>query len=77
MKKHHIKISWPFPDNEDAQLIWISTPFRYNNKMMIHAYFSLKGETKKIRLDWGSLPFLAIQHYYQNGVLSLVSQQRI
>ncbi|MGM0523516.1 MAG: Tn7-like element transposition protein TnsE [Bacillota bacterium] len=70
MKKHHIKISWPFPDNEDAQLIWISTPFRYNNKMMIHAYFSLKGETKKIRLDWGSLPFLAIQHYYQNGVLS-------
>src|SRR5699024_3524425 len=45
-------------------------PFRNNNKMMLHAYFRARGVTEKILMDWGTLPCLAIQHYYSDGVIT-------
>ncbi|WP_071396587.1 Tn7-like element transposition protein TnsE [Bacillus tuaregi] len=70
MGKQQVKIPWPFKQDEEAQLIWIGDPFRFENKMMINAYFRASGVTKKILLDWGTLPSLAIQHFYRNGVIS-------
>lgn len=70
MGKQQVKIPWPFKQDEEAQLIWIGDPFRFENKMMIYAYFRASGVTKKILLDWGTLPSLAIQHFYRNGVIS-------
>lgn len=59
--------NWPFKKGEQAQLIWISSPFRYKKKIMIYAYFRAKGRTEKILVDWGTLPALSIQHYYVDG----------
>lgn len=70
MSKQQVKITWPFEEEEKAQLIWIGDPFRNENKMMIHAYFRARGVTKKVLLDWGTLPSLAIQHFYSNGVIT-------
>lgn len=70
MSKQQVKIAWPFGEGEKAQLIWIGDPFRNENKMMIHAYFRARGVTKKVLLDWGTLPSLAIQHFYSNGVIT-------
>lgn len=70
MSKQQVKIAWPFAEDEKAQLIWIGEPFRLENKMMIHAYFRSRGVTKKVLLDWGTLPSLAIQHFYINGVIT-------
>ncbi|WP_404406848.1 Tn7-like element transposition protein TnsE [Jeotgalibacillus malaysiensis] len=68
MKDHQIKLNnWPFKKGERAQLIWISSPFRYEKKVMLHAYFRAKGNTRKVLIDWGTLPALAIQHYYVDG----------
>lgn len=61
--------NWPFAKGEQAQLIWISSPFWYKKKIMIYAYFRAKGQTKKILIDWGTLPALAIQHMYIDGDL--------
>ncbi|WP_106495385.1 Tn7-like element transposition protein TnsE [Lentibacillus sp. Marseille-P4043] len=57
-------------DAEKARLIWVGDPFRYDNKIMLYAYFQSKGVTKKVLLDWGTLPCLAIQHYYSDGVIT-------
>ena len=38
--------------------------------MMIHAYFRANDRTEKLLVDWGTLPALAIQHYYINGDIS-------
>lgn len=65
-----VKIQWPFPKGKLAQLVWIGSPFRFEKKIMIHAYFRSDGVTKKIMMDWGDLPFLAIQHYYRDGIIS-------
>lgn len=70
MGKQQVKIPWPFKKDEEAQLIWIGDPFRHENKMMIYAYFRGNGVAKKILLDWGTLPALAIQHFYNNGIIS-------
>ncbi|MEK4487658.1 hypothetical protein MHH81_19270 [Psychrobacillus sp. FSL H8-0484] len=70
MSKHKVKIAWPFTEGVKAQLIWIGEPFRMENKMMIHAYFRSRGFTEKILMDWGTLPSLAIQHFYSNGVIT-------
>ncbi|PDZ08620.1 hypothetical protein CON70_26800 [Bacillus pseudomycoides] len=51
-------------------MIWISAPFWHERKLMIHGYFFADGKTEKILLDWGMLSFLAIQHYYVDGVVS-------
>ncbi|WEG12605.1 hypothetical protein PU629_21370 [Pullulanibacillus sp. KACC 23026] len=67
-KQQQVKLNnWPFKIGEKAQLTWISAPFSKDKKIMIHAYFRANGRTKKILLDWGTLPALAIQHYYING----------
>lgn len=70
MSVQPVKVKWPFKKGEKARLIWIGDPFRYDNKIMIHAYFRAKGITEKILLDWGTLPCLAIQHYYSDGVIT-------
>ena len=70
MDAQQVKIMWPFVKGEKARLIWIGDPFRYDNKVMLHAYFQSRGVTKKVLLDWGTLPCLAIQHYYSDGVIT-------
>lgn len=70
MSAQPVKIKWPFKRGQKARLIWIGDPFRYENKIMLYAYFRTKGITKKILLDWGTLPCLAIQHYYSDGVIT-------
>lgn len=70
MSVQPVKVKWPFKKGEKARLIWIGDPFRYDNKIMIHAYFRAKGITEKILLDWGTLPCLAIQHFYSDGVIT-------
>ncbi|MGE7599600.1 Tn7-like element transposition protein TnsE [Lysinibacillus fusiformis] len=68
MSEQQVKMNnWPFEKGEQAQLIWISSPFRYEKKIMIYAYFRAKGITEKLLVDWGTLPALAIQHYYVDG----------
>lgn len=62
--------NWPFAKGEQAQLIWISSPFWSEKKIMIYAYFRSHGQTKKVLTDWGTLPALAIQHMYVDGDLS-------
>lgn len=71
MSKQQVKLNnWPFNKGEQARLIWISSPFQYNKKVMIHVYFRAGGKTEKVLVDWGTLPSLAIQHYYLNGDIS-------
>ncbi|MCM3737005.1 Tn7-like element transposition protein TnsE [Bacillus cytotoxicus] len=71
MSKQQVKLNkWPFDEGEQAQLTWISSPFLQDKKMMIHAYFRVNDRTEKILVDWGTLPALAIQHYYMNGDIS-------
>ena len=70
MNKQQVKITWPFAKGEKAQLIWIGEPFRYDHKMMIKAYFRSQGRTEGILMDWGTLPCLAIQHYYTDGIIT-------
>ena len=70
MSKQQVKIAWPFAKGEKAQLQWIGEPFRYDNKMMIKAYFRSQGRTEGILVDWGTLPCLAIQHFYIDGIIT-------
>ncbi|MEC1722662.1 Tn7-like element transposition protein TnsE [Schinkia azotoformans] len=71
MSKQQVKLNnWPFKNGEQAQLTWISSPFLQEKKIMIYAYFRFKGRTEKLIADWGTLPALAIQHYYLNGDIS-------
>ncbi|MFK5710450.1 MULTISPECIES: Tn7-like element transposition protein TnsE [Bacillaceae] len=70
MSKQQVKIAWPFAKGEKAQLIWIGEPFRYDHKMMIKAYFRSQGRTEGILMDWGTLPCLAIQHFYTDGIIT-------
>ncbi|GAA0322709.1 hypothetical protein GCM10008967_11510 [Bacillus carboniphilus] len=62
--------NWPFKNGEKAQLTWISSPFTQDKKIMFYAYFRFKGKIEKLLADWGTLPALAIQHYYLNGDIS-------
>ncbi|MGC4378317.1 Tn7-like element transposition protein TnsE [Fictibacillus sp. Mic-4] len=71
MSKQLVKLNnWPFQNGEKAQLTWIHSPFIHDKKIMIYAYFRAKGRTEKLLADWGTLPALAIQHYYMNGDIS-------
>ncbi|MGY2611206.1 Tn7-like element transposition protein TnsE [Bacillus pretiosus] len=71
MRKQQVKLNnWPFDEGEQAQLTWISSPFLQDKKTMIHAYFRANDRTEKLGVDWGTLPALAIQHYYMNGDIS-------
>ncbi|WP_337982984.1 Tn7-like element transposition protein TnsE [Lysinibacillus sp. C5.1] len=68
MSVQQVKLkNWPFKEGEQAQLIWISSPFHYEKKVMMYAYFRAGGKTEKLSVDWGTLPVLAIQHYYIDG----------
>lgn len=71
MRERSVKLNnWPFKEGEQAKLIWISSPFWHERKLMIHCYFLANGKTEKLLLDWGMLPFLAIQHSYVDGIVS-------
>ncbi|HDR4532711.1 MULTISPECIES: Tn7-like element transposition protein TnsE [Bacillus] len=71
MRKQQVKLNnWPFDEGEQAQLTWISSPFLQDKKTMIQAYFRVNDRTEKLVVDWGTLPALAIQHYYMNGDIS-------
>lgn len=70
MSKQQVKIAWPFAKGEKAQLLWIGEPFRYDHKMMTKAYFRSQGRTEGILMDWGTLPCLAIQHFYTDGIIT-------
>ncbi|MBO0992596.1 Tn7-like element transposition protein TnsE [Bacillus sp. SD088] len=70
MGAQQVKIKWPFKKGEKARLIWIGDPFRHDNKIMLYAYFRARGVTEKILMDWGTLPCLAIQHYYNDGIIT-------
>ena len=70
MSKQQVKTAWPFAKGEKVQLIWIGEPFRYDHKIMIKAYFRSQGRTEGILMDWGTLPCLAIQHYYTDGIIT-------
>ncbi|MEC1305427.1 Tn7-like element transposition protein TnsE [Lysinibacillus capsici] len=68
MNEQQVKLQhWPFKKGEQAQLIWISSPFWHEKKVMIYVYFRASGKTEKILADWGTLPALAIQHYNVDG----------
>ncbi|MBG9692111.1 hypothetical protein ABD91_14920 [Lysinibacillus sphaericus] len=68
MSEQQVKLkNWPFKEGEQAQLIWISSPFHYEKKVMMYAYFRAGGKTEELLVDWGTLPVLAIQHYYIDG----------
>lgn len=68
MREQQVKLqNWPFKMGEQAQLIWISSPFWHEKKIMIYVYFRANRNTEKILADWGTLPALAIQHYYVDG----------
>lgn len=68
MSEQQVKLkNWPFKEGEQAQLIWISSPFHYEKKVMMYAYFRADGKTEELLVDWGTLPVLAIQHYYIDG----------
>ncbi|WP_342533591.1 Tn7-like element transposition protein TnsE [Lysinibacillus sp. FSL K6-0057] len=68
MSEQPVKLQhWPFNKEEQAQLIWISSPFWHEKKIMIYVYFRANGKTEKVLADWGTLPALAIQHYYMGG----------
>ncbi|WP_077706553.1 Tn7-like element transposition protein TnsE [Virgibacillus dokdonensis] len=70
MSTQQVKIKWPFNKEENVRLIWIGDPFRYDNKIMLYAYFRSSAVTQKILLDWGTLPCLAIQHSYGDGIIT-------
>lgn len=71
MRNRSVKLSnWPFKKGEHVKLIWISSPFWHERKLMIHCYFFANGKTETLLLDWGMLPFLAIQHSYVDGIVS-------
>ncbi|EON70939.1 Tn7-like element transposition protein TnsE [Lysinibacillus sphaericus] len=71
MRERQVKLNnWPFKKGEKVQLIWISSPFQYEKKIMIYAYFRVREKTEKLIVDWGTLPALSIQHYYIDGDIS-------
>ncbi|WP_231120726.1 hypothetical protein [Bacillus safensis] len=51
-------------------MLWIGEPFRYDYKMIIKVYFRSQGRTEGILMDWGTLPCLATQHFYTDGILT-------
>lgn len=79
MREQQVKLQyWPFEKGEQAQLIWISSPFWHEKKIMIHVYFRAKGKIEKILADSGTPPALAIQHYYIDGdITKSISPQGI
>ncbi|WP_242282363.1 Tn7-like element transposition protein TnsE [Bacillus cereus group sp. BfR-BA-01346] len=70
MSQQQVKIKWPFAEDEKVQLIWIGDPFRQDNKIMFKSYFRTNDCTEIILMDWGTLPCLAIQHYYTDGIIT-------
>ncbi|WP_242145413.1 MULTISPECIES: hypothetical protein [unclassified Bacillus cereus group] len=70
MSQQQVKIKWPFAEDEKVKLIWIGDPFRQDNKIMFKSYFRTNNCTESILMDWGTLPCLAIQHYYTDGIIT-------
>ena len=53
MDAQQVKIMWPFVKGEKARLIWIGDPFRYDNKVMLHAYFQSRESYKEGAIGLG------------------------
>ena len=70
MSQQQVKIEWPFAEDEKVQLIWIGDPFQQDNKIMFKAYFRTNDCTESILMDWGTLPCMAIQHHYTDGIIT-------
>lgn len=55
--------NWPFAKGEQAQLTWISSPFRREKKIMIYAYFRAKGRTEKNLNRLGHVTYISYSTY--------------
>ncbi len=55
--------NWPFAKGEQAQLTWISSPFRREKKIMIYAYFRAKGRTGKNLNRLGHVTYISYSTY--------------
>lgn len=66
--------SWPFPHNEDMELIWFGSPFLdYKDNWRIRiAFRNSKGEIKTNTYPWGTLPYLRIGQVFRNGAFDQI-----
>ncbi|MBU5437091.1 hypothetical protein KQI42_03660 [Tissierella sp. MSJ-40] len=62
--------------DEYVKLYWIDTPYKFENKWVIDAYFKSNTTVEKIMLDWASTHFLAFGRYYSNGNLNSVQNNK-
>lgn len=62
--------SWPFPENQDVELIWFGSPFMdYKGNWRIRVAFRTSASgIKVVSYPWGTLPYLRIGQIYSNGV---------
>lgn len=64
---------WPFPKDEEAELIWFGSPFiDYRGSWKIRTAFNIGEEIKVHSYPWGTLPDLRIGQIYVNGVYDQV-----
>lgn len=62
--------SWPFPENQEAELVWFGSPFMdYKGNWRIRVAFrTIASGIKVLSYPWGTLPYLRIGQIYSNGV---------
>lgn len=62
--------SWPFSENQEAELIWFGSPFMdYKGNWRIRVAFRTSATgIKVVSYPWGTLPYLRIGQIYSNGV---------
>jgi hypothetical protein len=62
--------SWPFPENQEAELIWFGSPFTdYKGNWRVRVAFRAGSSVVKVgSYPWGTLPYLRIGQIYTNGV---------
>lgn len=62
--------SWPFPENQEAELVWFGSPFMdYKGNWRIRVAFRTSASgIKVVSYPWGTLPYLRIGQIYSNGV---------
>lgn len=61
--------SWPFPDEQEAELYWFGSPYMdYKHNWRIRVAFRTSSTNVKIvSYPWGTLPYLRIGQVYKNG----------
>ncbi|NRF95826.1 hypothetical protein HQN89_33995 [Paenibacillus frigoriresistens] len=70
--------SWPFPDNQEVELVWFGSPFLdYKNNWRIRVAFRTSiGELKILSYPWGTIPYLRLGQVYTNGVYDQIKPLR-